>query len=485
MIDIAESYLDYNTFIKIKTADDFYSYLLFTINKLYTIDTTIDEIPLFIPLSPIRFISFKNDNECNSLDYNKVCTDFKCVIEYLSKSFKSRCGEKYDDSKNLFQKKLTGYYSSYNIRDAKDFIDITKNSYNSFQVQINDTIKDKQLKALTMQINLVSPSNHNYIDVILGIEMTNYFTDVKRIFSVYIINENRPSTNLMLLTQIILLCIAIIVNIIKLLYEINIKCIWSVHIFYFFSQVFDALFMVICIIYIIEDKSLDFKMNLEKFESHLSYINILWYIKSFYAILIICFPFRFFGLLSWWKSITEPFVLTFNVIFRMAPGVIITFIIFLCMIVMFVFTNYFVFNDIFPYYESMFRSFLSAFDFNLLVTLYDKKKPSRIFGNLFQSQYSITIIIFQVVFFYFYCAIVVASLVYFYKKAVLLQDPPKENKYILKLDEIEKKLEENNASENLNEDSLKKQILWLNLDDNKSLNNELSAKYQVLFFNLF
>ena len=482
ILNMAESYLDYNTFINIKTADQFKLYLSFLLNKLYTINTHNDAIPLFIPLGPIRFISFKNENECNSLNYTQSCNNFKCVIDYLSKSFNSRCGEIYDDNKNLFQKKLTGYYSSYNIRDAKNYIDITKNSYANFQTEIENSIDDKQLKALTMQINLVAPSNHNYLDVILGIEMTNYFTDVKRIFSVNILNENRPSTNLMLFIQIILLCIAIIVNIIKLLYEINIKCIWSVHIFYFFSQVFDALFMVICLIYIIEDKSLEFKVNLERFESHLAYINILWYIKSFYAILIICFPFRFLGLLSWWKSITEPFILTLNVIFRMSPGVIIASIIFLCMAVMFVFTNYFVFNDIFPYYESMFKSFVSVFDFNLLVTLYDKKKPSRIFGNLFQSQYSITIIIFQVIFFYFYSAIVIASLVYFYKKAVLLQDPPKENKYILKLDEIEKKLEEDNASENLNEDSLKKQILWLNLDDNKSLNNEISAKYQVLFF---
>ena len=482
ILEMTESYLDYNTFNNIKTADDFKAYLTFAINKLYTIDTSTDSIPLFIPLSPIRFIPFKNENDCNSLDYTKQCSNFRCVIEYLSKSFKSRCGEIYNDNKDLFKKKLTGYYSSYNIRDADNIIDFTKNSYSQFQTQIEDSIDDKQLKALTLQINLVAPSNYNYIDVILGIEMTNYFTDVKRIFSVYILNENRPSENLMLFIIIILLCIAITINIIKLLYEINIKCIWSVHIFYFFAQVFDALFMVICIIYIIEDKSLEFKVNLEKFESHLAIINILWYIKSFYAMLIICFPFRFLGLLSWWKSITEPFVLTLNIIFRMAPGVLIAFITFFCMIIMFVFTNYFVFNDIFPYYESMFRSFLSAFDFNLLVTLYDKKKPSRIFSNLFQSQYSITIIIFQVTFFYFYSAIAVASLVYFYKKAILLQDPPKENKYILKLDEIEKKLEENNASVNLNEDSLKKQILWLNLDDNKSLNNEISTKYEVLFF---
>lgn len=482
ILDMTESYLDYNTFIKIKTAGEFKSYLTFVINKLYTINTNSESIPLFIPLSPIRFIPFINENECNSLDYAKTCRDFKCVIEYLSKSFNSRCGEKYTDNKNLFQKKLMGYYSSYNIRDAKNFFDITKNTYLNYETQIHDSIDNKQLKALTIQINLKAPSNHNYIDAILGIEMTNYFTDVKRIFSVYIINENRPSTNLMLFIGIILLCITIIINIIKLLYEINIKCIWSVHIFSFFSQLFDAIFMVICLVYIIEDKSLEFKVNLERFESHLAYINILWYIKTFYALLIICFPFRFFGLLSWWKSITEPFVLTLNVLFRMAPGVIISLLIFLCMIVMFVFNNYFVFNDIFPYYESMYKSFVAAFDFNLLITLYDKKKPSRIFGNLFQSEYSITIIIFQVVFFYFYSAIAIASLVYFYKRAVLLQDPPKENKYILKLDEIEKKLEENNASENLNEDSLKKQILWLNLDDNKSLNNEISAKYQVLFF---
>ena len=338
-LEIIESYLNYNTFNNIKNANEFKSYLSFLLNKLYTINTNTDAIPLFIPLGPIRFIPFKNDNECNSLDYTHSCTNFKCVIDYLSKSFNSRCGEKYDDSKNLFQKKLTGYYSSYNIRDAKNFFDITKNSYINFQAEIVNSIDDKQLKALIMQINLVAPSNHNYIDAILGIEMTNYFTDVKRIFSVYIFNENRPSTNIILFAFIILLSISIIVNIIKLLYEINIKCIWSVHIFYFISQVFDAFFMVICIIYIIEDKSLEFKVNLDRFESHLAYINILWHIKSFYAMIIFYFPFRFLGLLSWWKSITEPFVLTLNVIFRMAPGVIIVFIFFLYMTVMFVFTN--------------------------------------------------------------------------------------------------------------------------------------------------
>ena len=31
-----------------------------------------------------------------------------------------------------------------------------------------------------MQINLIVPSNNNNIDVILGIEMTNYFTDISK-----------------------------------------------------------------------------------------------------------------------------------------------------------------------------------------------------------------------------------------------------------------------------------------------------------------
>jgi hypothetical protein len=130
----------------------------------------------------------------------------------------------------------------------------------------------------------------------------------------------------------------------------------------------------------------------------------------------------------------------------------------------------------------MFNSFLSALDFKILITVYDRKKPSRIFGNLFQSKYSVTILFFQVVYFYFYCSIVVATFAYLNKKAIIFQEPPQENKYVTKLNEIEQKLEEKKALENITEDSLKKQILWLSLDEDKKYNSEMASRYEILFF---
>ena len=240
--------------------------------------------------------------------------------------------------------------------------------------------------------------------------------------------------------------------------------------------------MVIAILYFIEDKNLDFKVNLDKFESHLKYINIIWFLKLFISISVIFFPFRFFSLLSWWKSFSEPFIITLNVLFRMIPGIFITLVIFLAMICMFFFTTYFLYNDIFDYYETMLKSFISSFNFKILVNVYDRKKPSRIFGNLFQSKYSASVLLLHVMFFYFYMAIVLSTLVFLYKKAVASIEPPKNNKYIQKLEQIGEKLEEQKQIENANEDLLKKQILWLNLDKKNTNDNYIISKHQVLLF---
>lgn len=488
ILDMTESYLKYNQFINIKTESHFKTYLSSALDRLFLLDPQTQDIPLFIPISPIRFIWFKNSNECNTeIDYTKTCINdpnrFKCVIDNLSKSFNLKCGEKFKGSNSIFQKVLTGYYSYYNIQFPDNFIDITRKSYDSiYQNEIDEIIQDKSLKALLMQINLIAPSNHNYIDIVLGVEMTNYFTDVKKIFSVNILNDRRPKNNLMLFIFIILFCFAVVFNIIKLLYEVNVKCIWSIHIAYICSQVFDAIFMIICIIYIFEDKNLEFKVNLQKFESHSKYILIVWHLKIFYSILVICFPFRFLGLLSWWKSITEPFTITLNTLFRMSPGILITFIFLFATHAMFTFINYFIFNDIFPYYQTMFNSFLSAFNFKILITVYDRKKPSKIFGNLFQSKYSAAILFFQALYFYYFCSIIIATLAYLYKRSIILQEPPEENKYVTKLNEFEKKLEEKKALENINQDTLKKQILWLNLDEDKKHNSEIASKYEILYF---
>ena len=323
IFDITQTFFNFKNFNKIKTPSQFKIYFISLLDKLYTINPSTEEIPLFIPMSPVRFIPFINSNDCNTeIFYNKTCKNesekFKCVIDYLTESFKNKCGEKYTDNKKMFERKLTGHYSEYNIRKSDNFIDITRESYYlNYKDKIDEIIQDKQLKALIMQINLKAPSNQNFIDVFLGIEMTNYFTDVKTIFSVYILNDNRPKTKIILGLFMMILGVTVIINFIKFIFEINTRLVWSIHIFYFFEVAFDIGFMVVCILYITEDKNLNFEINLEVFESHLKYINILWYTKAFYALLVIFFPFRFFSLISWWKYIFERLVILLNIIFGM------------------------------------------------------------------------------------------------------------------------------------------------------------------------
>ena len=88
--------------------------------------------------------------------------------------------------------------------------------------------------------------------------------------------------------------------------------------------------------------------------------------------------------------------------------------------------------------------------------MYNRKKPSKIFGNLFQSKYSAFLLLLHVMFFYFYMAIALSTLAFLYKKAMASIEPPKHNKYIQKLEEIGEKLEKQKQKENANEDLLKK-----------------------------
>ena len=494
ILDMTESYLNYNNFDKIKTPTEFKSYLISTLDKLYTLDPSNQEVPLFIPLNPIRLSYFEKDNDCNDkIDYSKTCINdnhkFACVIDHLTEYFKYQCGEKYENTHVFLTKMLKGYYSSYDLRKNNENIDITKRSYYFEQMDnINEIIENKKLKAIILQINLKAPSNHNYIDAVLGIEMTNYFTNVRPIFSVYIINDARPSTNTYLYVSLIFLVISVFLSTLKIIYEMNVKCIYSIHIFIFLVKVFDITFIIACISYLAEDKKLKFDINLRKFESHVKYINILWFLKIFYGIMALFFPIRLITLLSWLKAISELFVALMNILFRMLPGLIVSFIFIIFFMFIFSIINYFLFNDIYPYYESLYQSFISSFNIGIITSLYKEKQPSKIFNNLFLSKYSIIFIYFQVVFFFFSISIFVATLAYMFKNAILFQEEPEEkDAYMEKLKEIEEKLEEKKEKEEINKQSNdldKKQIIWFSLDNEKNEMRQIVdiGNNDILFF---
>ena len=506
ILKFAESYIDYNTFNGINEADDFMNYLSSLVNKLYTIDINNKKLPIFIPLNPIRLSQFSNKG-CKEKDFTYSCNkNFRCVINSLATSFKHLCGLRYtnkieefnldeieeDDfdikkkkKEKIFLEKLVtsfpGYYSKYDLLNDGRVIDFTNDNYNENIPKIQQLINDKNLKFIALQINLKAPSNNNYVDIILGLEMNQYFHNKKKIISIDVFNGYRPRNNSFLFAIYIFFFISTIIKIIKLIFEMLMKFVLTMHIFSFLNEVFDTLLIIFAIFYITLDLSMLLEPDLSKFESHLVYTTIRKSIKIIIVFVIISIPLRFLSLLSWWKWISYPFIKIIKVLFRMFPGIFIIFIIIFAFLIFFAISNYLIFQDIFSEYQSFYYSFINIFNYKLLNKLYDKNNNAKIFHNLTHSKYIFIILLFDYIFILISFGLLIATFVYLFKKANIIESPTIDNQYIYKLKKIENKLKENISNENVDLIGIKKQILWLKLSNQSSSLTD-SNHYEIILF---
>jgi len=492
--ELVRNYLNYNQFSEIKNSSDFQSYLEYLLNKLYTIDSFNDSIPILIPLGPIRLSQFSYNNyDC--INYKKSCNhNFTCVIESLTYLYSSKCDEKNTNINDIkinesekeipinnddenesnilkFIPKLTGFYSNYDIIKEGKFIDLTISNYKNKNYEIQNLIEQKDLKLLLLQMNFKLNSNDNFIDVIIGIEMINYYRNIKMIFNVFPFNN--PNKKISLIFQIFF-DISVVLEAIRLIYEINVKLIWSVSIFAFINLLVAIIYLSFNIIELYVCKGLILSINLNQFENHLPLISIKKYIKIFNSILFLFIPFNIFSLLSWWKTISEHFIKLIHVYFRMFPGILITFFLFSLNFTFFIFINYILFNDIFPQFQSLYESFIFMFESNKIEILLNSKN-SRLFHNLSLSHYAILFVVFEIFVFYIVFIVLVSTLVFLFKKANLLEMPKMEN-------EKEKQIELNESFKDLDLQKLPKQILWINLTSKNYLFKIFSSKYALLLF---
>ena len=370
-----------------------------------------------------------------------------------------------------FIPKLTGFYSKYDIIKNEKYIDLTISNYKKKNYEIQNLIEQKDLKLLLLQMNFKLNSNDNFIDVIIGIEMINYYRNIKMIFNVFPFNN--PSKKILLIFQIFF-DISVVLETIILIYEINVKLIWSVNIFPFINLLIAIIYITFNIIELYVCKGLILSINLNQFENHLPLISIKKYIKIFNSILFIFIPFNIFSLLSWWKTISEPFIKLIHVYFRMFPGILITFFLFSLNLSFFIFINYILFNDIYPQFQTLYESFIFMFQSNKIEILL-KTKNSRLFHNLSLSHYAILFVVFEVFVFCIVFIALVSTLVFLFKKANLFEMPKMEN-------EKEKQIELNESFKDLDLQKLPKQILWINLTSKNYLFKIFSSKYALLLF---
>ena len=496
-----ESYLNYGDFKAINTPSEFKIYIENLINKLYTFNPSEEKIPILIPLNAIRITRFIN-KLCKEENFDISCNNnFHCIIESLTKSFKSKCGERYsklnledDDSgdNNLDKKKLfleslvnnfEGFYSNYDLLHDGRSLEITNDNFNTKVQELNNFIGNKNLKFISVEINLKAPINNNYIDVIFGLEMNEYFNEIKKILSINIFNSySRPNENKFLFIIIIFFIVSTIINIIKLIYEIMVKAVFSIHLFIFLYEVCNTILMIFFIFYLNLDKKLPLEVDLKTFNTHLVYISLISYLKIIMIIVFIAIPLRFLALISWWKWLSSPFIKTANIFFRMFPGVVISFIISLVFLIVFSITNYLIFQDIFIEYENFYKAFLNVFNFRIIKSLYREENNSKIFHNLTYSKYVFIFLLFEYCFFLLSFSLFISAFVLLYKKANSIEEPLQQSEYLQKLDSLIEKLKENAEERNIDLVGIKKQILYLKLLPKSSNTIKSNNKIEVSFF---
>ena len=513
ILKFTESYIDYNSFNDIKTPTEFEIYLSNLINKLFTINTNNEILPIFIPLNPIRLSQFSNKG-CEENNFNYSChRNFTCIINSLINAFYNQCGLRYiknkvkykenteisenfdeiemdpppkQENKKLFLEDLVislpGYYSKYDLLNGGEKIDLTNMNINQNISTIKNFIYDKNVKLIALQINLKVPSNNNYVDIILGLEMNQYFHDIKKIISIDVYNDYRPSNNMFLFIIYNFYFISTIINVVKLIYEMFVKIIWSVHLFFFLNEIFDVLFIIFSVFYITLDQKISFEPNLKEFETHLIYSSVRKYMKIIIYFLIISIPLRFISLISWCKWISQPFIILVKVLFRMLPGIILSFFLLFIFLIIFSRINHLIFQDIFSEYQTFYYCFLNIFNYKILNKLYDEKNNAKIFHNLAHSKYVFIILLFEYIFNLICFALLISLFVYLFKNAESIETPKQENEYLNKLKHIKERLNENFANENVDLFGIKKQILWLKLV-NKSTNSLSDTnKYELILF---
>ena len=510
-------------FREIKNKIDYYDYINFLVDKLYEYDPTNHDnsIPYYIPYGAIRLKKFSN-TECNE-KFNElknsgiVCSTDECTLELLTdfydnkkcgSSFLRKAGDISNASRLEFARRFEGKYSSYNLVKEGVNLDFTIDEYYS---NINDTKtfiesnfvgNDDDIKFIALLFNVYFPYDDSHAIIIAGIEMINSHTDFNEPFFIFnssILNK-MENKNKGFYVVLILYLIAVVLDFIKIIYEMNIKLIIPTHFIEFADAACNLVLLVFIYLYltslenipIIETKDNTFindNIYLKNYHDFYAILSLRGYVVIILSIIFLSMPIRLMSLLSWSSFISKPLIQYFSVLFRMLPGLVVNSIVVLSSLIPAIFLNYFFYHSKITNYDTIFSSILYFTNlFQDVVTIKQEENENKGYSIKYSISDTDYILLFGVVqkliFLYSYICFI-SSCVNSLEKAIQYESKKEDDEVLKKMEEIEGILEkeEENNDDSLN--NLKKQILWVNFESNNDLYNEVlnKIKNMLLFKN--
>ena len=496
---IIHNYFSVTQFNTIHTIDEFITYFDMLVHKLYTFDSS-SPIPFVVPCDALRLAKYA-ESSCND---DSVCeNDYECTVTALKALYGySRCGKPYkgptanhnstEVNFKMFTSHLQGEYTSYDLLDDGVQMDVTVDEWTTMMDVYVDMLRDKNMKCVLIMCNVYIPANKNYAHVVLGIEMLNYFTNTSPLFTVTIYTL-LTSDNTVFLVFYIFFAVCSILNSIKFLYESNSQCICSVHAFMFYNECLNILLIIFTAFLMnISERTIATSSNLSTHHSHLALICIRKWIYIILAMTITCLPFRCISLLSWCKPLSKHMVRMMRIMLRMLPGLLVCVFIISLIFLMFILTNYALYNEVLDEYKDIYSSFLSLFSPTTLHTLLNK---SKVYHSLSHSSYYIVFNLYQTVIVMLLFGLLTGTMSYLFRRANSAEAENTseddddntcdegEAEVLEKIRQIEEKVVRcRNGGDVKEGDVLQKQTVWLNLSSSNDVYSMFVDKGDLILF---
>ena len=508
-------------FRSIKIKQDYYDYINFLVDKLYEYKPQSNSysIPYYIPYGAIRLKKFSNKgcldkyNELNNID----CTTDACTLDLLNNFYSNKeCGISFSreigDITNAsgvdFARRFEGKYSSYNLVKEGINLDFTIDEYYQSTNSTKDFITnsfigpDNDIKFIALLFNVYFPYDDSHAIIIAGIEMINShinFNEPFFIFNSSILNK-MENKNKGFFVVLILYAIAVCLSFIKIIYEMNVKLIIPTHFIEFADSGCNLVLLIFIYLYltslenipIIETKDNSFINNniyLKNYHDFYAVLSLRGYVVLILSIIFLSMPIRLMSLLSWSSFISKPLIQYFSVLFRMLPGLVVNSLLSICSLIPAIFLNYFFYHSKILNYDTIFSSILFFTNiFQDIVTIKeeeDENKGYSIKHSISDTEYILLFGVIQKLIFLYSYICFISSCVNSFEKAIQYESKKEDDEVLKKMEEIERILEKEEDNNDDTLSNLKKQILWVNFENNNDLYNEVFGKLKnmLLFKN--
>jgi len=492
-------------FNRIETKEEFIEYLDYFVYELFQFNPLQNQnsVPIFIPAGKVRLKKYKNNpQKCSEVIEriaNSVCDNYDCTIKTLTSIYEekgNKCGDRFQSNSNsveniddtsfrFFVKKFVGKYSTYNLYTDGLNLDFTIEDYIADEDKFIDFINDNDLKFIALMFNLYLPISNNYATVIVGLEIINKFSFPFPIFNSSIIKKKTFEDYFFLIIYILFI-ITVALNLIKLIYEINVKFILSVHLFTLGNEILNLLLIIFISFYISSMANANwFKSTENDYKNPIFYdyspvLSIRFYTYIIISMIYFCIPFRFISLISWVPKLVDPFIQYLCVIFRIIPCIMIFIILNSLIYTGNSLTNFFLYNGEMIEFENFYQAILMLFNIDLIKNL---TKKINFYYSMSDSKFFILINCYYKIISLFFFFILVSTVAYLLKESIKFEGVGEENEVMIKLREIEERLIKEELSSDNNFKNFKKQILWLNLGNKTELFNTFFNDYnRILLF---